>query len=129
MPTATINGVELYYEATGAGEPLIWSHEFAGDYRSWAPQVRAFARRYRVITYSNRGYLPSGVPEDPAAYSQEQLVEDLRGLLDHLGIARAHVGGLSMGGSVALVFSLTYPDRCWGVVVAGYRTHPTWRCC
>jgi pimeloyl-ACP methyl ester carboxylesterase len=119
MPTATINGVELYYEITGEGEPLIWSHEFAGDYRSWAPQVRAFARRYRVITYSNRGYLPSGVPEDPAAYSQAQLVEDLRELLDHLGIERAHVGGLSMGGSVALVFSLTYPERCRSVVVAG----------
>ncbi len=119
MPTATINGVELYYEVTGEGEPLIFSHEFAGDYRSWAPQVRALARRYRVITYSNRGYLPSAVPTDPAAYSQEQLVEDLRGLLDHLGIARAHVGGLSMGGSVALVFSLTHPERCRSVVVAG----------
>ncbi len=119
MPTVNINGVELYYEEIGEGEPLIWSHEFAGDYRSWAPQVRALARRHRVITYSNRGYLPSGVPEDPAAYSQEQLVEDLRGLLDHLGIARAHVGGLSMGGSVALVFSLTYPARCRSVIVAG----------
>ena len=112
MPTALVNDVELYYEEHGTGEALIWSHEYAGDYRSWAPQVRALARRYRVITYSNRGYLPSGVPTDPAAYSQEQLVEDLRGLLDHLGIARAHVGGLSMGGSVALIFSLTYPERC-----------------
>ena len=119
MPTATIDGVELYYEVTGEGEPLVWSHEFAGDHRSWAPQVRAFARRYRVITYSNRGYHPSTVPEDPAAYSQERLVDDLRGLLRHLGIARAHVGGLSMGGSVALNFALTYPEMCRGVVVAG----------
>lgn len=119
MPTARINDVELYYEEHGAGEVLIWSHEYAGDYRSWTPQVRALARRYRVITYSNRGYLPSAVPDDPAAYSQEQLVEDLRGLLDHLGIARAHVGGLSMGGSVALIFSLTYPERCRSAIVAG----------
>ena len=119
MPTATIDGVEIYYEVTGEGEPLVWSHEFAGDYRSWAPQVRAFARRYRVITYSNRGYLPSAVPEDPAAYSQERLVDDLRGLLLHLGIERAHVGGLSMGGNVALNFALTYPEMCRGVVVAG----------
>ena len=119
MPTATIDGVEIYYEVTGEGEPLVWSHEFAGDYRSWAPQVRAFARRYRVITYSNRGYLPSAVPEDPAAYSQERLVDDLRALLRHLGIERAHVGGLSMGGNVALNFALTYPEMCRGVVVAG----------
>jgi pimeloyl-ACP methyl ester carboxylesterase len=111
--------VVLYFEEAGVGEALVLSHEYAGDYRSWAPQVRALARRYRVITYSNRGYLPSGVPGDPAAYSQEQLVEDLRGLLDHLGIARAHIGGLSMGGSVALIFSLTYPERCRSAVVAG----------
>src|SRR5215204_1500684 len=86
MPNATINGVTLYYEEHGAGEALVWSHEYAGDYRSWAPQVRALSRRYRVITYSNRGYLPSAIPRDPAAYSQAQLVEDLRGLLDHLGL-------------------------------------------
>ena len=119
MPMATINGVALYYEEHGAGEPLVFTHEYAGDYRSWAPQVRALARRYRVITYSNRGYLPSAVPSDPSAYSQEQLVDDLRGLLDHLGIARAHICGLSMGGSVALIFSLTHPDRCLSTIVAG----------
>ena len=119
MPKATINGVEIYYEEHGAGEPLVWTHEYAGDYRSWAPQVRALSRRYRVITYSNRGYLPSAVPSDPAAYSQEQLVDDLRGLLDHLGIERAHIGGLSMGGSVTLVFSLTHPERCRSAIIAG----------
>jgi pimeloyl-ACP methyl ester carboxylesterase len=119
MPRAMVNGVELYYEEHGAGEPIVWTHEYAGDYRSWEPQVRALARRYRVIAYSNRGYLPSAVPSDPAAYSQEQLVEDLRGLLDHLGIERAHIGGLSMGGAVALVFSLTYPERCRSAIVAG----------
>ena len=119
MPKTTINGVEIYYEEHGAGEPLVWTHEYAGDYRSWAPQVRALSRRYRVITYSNRGYLPSAVPSDPAAYSQEQLVDDLRGLLDHLGIERAHIGGLSMGGSVTLVFSLTHPERCRSAIIAG----------
>lgn len=119
MPLATINGVELYFEEHGQGEPLILTHEYAGDYRSWSPQVRALARRYRVITYSNRGYHPSAVPSDPAAYSQEQLVDDLHGLLDYLGIARAHIGGLSMGGSVALIFSLTHPDRCLSAIVAG----------
>ena len=122
MPTAAVNGVRLYYEEVGEGEPLVFSHEYAGDYRSWGPQVRAFARRFRVITYSHRGYLPSSVPADPAAYSQEQLVEDLRGLLDHLGIARANLCGLSMGGYVTLAFSLTYPERCRSAVLAGCGT-------
>ena len=119
MPKALIDGVSLYYEVTGEGYPLVWSHEFAGDYRSWEPQVRFFSRRYRVITYSARGYPPSDVPTDPDAYSQEQAVEDLRGLLEHLGVEHAHVGGLSMGGNVALNFGLTYPEMARSLVVAG----------
>lgn len=119
MPHAAANGIALYYEVTGEGTPLIFSHEFAGSHESWDAQVRFFARRYRVITYNHRGYPPSSVPDDPSAYSEELLVEDLRALLDHLGIARAHVAGLSMGGAVALKFGIAHPDRCLGVVVAG----------
>ena len=88
MPRAYINGIQLYYESTGEGFPLVLAHEFAGDFRSWEPQVRYFSRRYRVITYNARGYPPSEVPTDEDAYSQEMAVEDLHGLLDHLGIAR-----------------------------------------
>ena len=77
MPTASINGVSLYYESHGEGFPLVWSHEFAGDYRSWAPQVRFFSRRYRVVTYNARGYPPSEVPPQVEAYSQDHAVEDL----------------------------------------------------
>jgi pimeloyl-ACP methyl ester carboxylesterase len=65
MPTADVNGTRLYYEITGEGFPLVFSHEFAGDYRSWEPQVRFFSRRYRVITYNHRGYPPSDVPTAP----------------------------------------------------------------
>ena len=119
MPKALINGVNLYYEVHGDGFPLVWSHEFAGDYRSWEAQVRFFSRRYRVITYSARGYPPSDVPVDPDAYSQETAVEDLRGLLAHLGVQRAHVGGLSMGGNVALNFGLTHPTMASSLIVAG----------
>ena len=74
MSKALINGVTLYYEVHGEGFPLVWSHEFAGDYRSWAPQVRFFSRRYRVVTYNARGYPPSDVPADGDAYTQEQAV-------------------------------------------------------
>ncbi len=118
MPKALINGVNLFYEVHGEGFPLIWSHEFAGDYRSWTPQVRFFSRRYRTITYNARGYPPSDVPSDPEAYSQDQSVEDLCGLLKHLEIEHAHIGGLSMGGNVALNFGLKYPQMAKSLIVA-----------
>jgi pimeloyl-ACP methyl ester carboxylesterase len=119
MPIARVNGVELYYEETGRGFPLVWSHEFAGDHRSWEPQVRYFARRYRVITYNHRGYPPSSVPADGAAYDNLTLVADLYHLLRHLGISRAHVGGLSMGGNVVLNFGLQHPEMAASLIVAG----------
>ncbi len=125
MPKALVNGTNIYYEVHGEGFPLVWSHEFAGDYRSWRPQVSFFARRYRVITYNARGYPPSDVPTAPDAYTQEQAVEDLRGLLEHLGIRQAHIGGLSMGGNVALNFGLTYPQMARSLVVAGTGTGST----
>ena len=119
MPHAQINDITLYYEETGDGAPIVFCHEFAGDYRSWQPQVEAFSGTHRCITYSHRGYLPSDVPEELDAYTQDLLVEDLRGLLDHLDIERSHIVGLSMGGNVALNFALTYPERCLTTVVAG----------
>ena len=119
MAIAQINGVDLYYEDTGEGYPVVWCHEFAGDYRSWEGQIRGLSRLYRNITWNYRGYPPSSVPDDPAAYSQEQLVADLLGLLDHLGIERAHLVGLSMGGSLVLAFAVAHPERCRSIVAAG----------
>ncbi len=115
----TDDGVKLSFEETGRGEPVIFVHEFAGDHRSWEPQVRHFARRYRCITYNARGYPPSDVPEDPGAYSQARAAADVKAVLDHLGIARAHVVGLSMGGFAALHFGLSYPAMARSLVVAG----------
>ena len=119
MPLAPSNGIELYYEEHGDGFPLVFSHEFAGDCRSWNQQVNFFARRYRVITYNARGYPPSDVPTSIDDYTQSNSVDDLKGLLDHLGIDRAHIAGLSMGGNVALNFGLTYPHMARSLVVAG----------
>lgn len=119
MPKAPVDGVNLYYEEVGSGTPLIFVHEFAGDMQSWHLQARFFARRYRVITYNARGYPPSDVPEDPGAYSQAQAAADIKGVLDHLGVARAHVVGLSMGGYATLHFGLTYPQRALSLTVAG----------
>jgi pimeloyl-ACP methyl ester carboxylesterase len=119
MPTARVDGVDLFYEELGEGVPLVFVHEFAGDYQSWHLQVRFFSRRYRTIAYNARGYPPSDVPTDPAAYSQDRAVEDIRGLLDALGIRKAHICGLSMGGYATLHFGIRHPDRALSLVVAG----------
>ena len=120
MPLAAMNdGTRLYYESTGSGYPLLFSHEFAGDYRSWEPQVRYFARRYRVIVYNARGYPPSDVPEDVEAYSQARAMHDIAQLLEALQVPQAHVVGLSMGGYATLHFGLNYPQMARSLVVAG----------
>ena len=119
MPLAQVNGIEIFYEERGSGYPLILSHEFAGSWESWKDQIRFFSRRYRVIAYNDRGYPPSSVPDDPAAYSEEQSVEDLLGLMDALAIPQAHIGGLSMGGAITLKFGITHPDRCRSLTIAG----------
>jgi len=119
MATAHVNSINLFYEDEGAGVPLVFVHEFAGDSRSWHLQTRFFARRYRTIAFNARGYPPSDVPEDPKAYSQDQAVDDIRGLLDALKIPKAHVCGLSMGGYATLHFGLRYPERARSLVVAG----------
>lgn len=120
MPHITTDdGVRLYYEETGTGTPVVFVHEFAGDYRSWEPQVRYFARRYRCITYNARGWPPSEVPANVGRYSQDRARDDIRSVMDGLGIDRAHVVGLSMGGFATLHFGLAYPERALSLLIAG----------
>src|SRR3954471_7102297 len=120
MPHLTTDdGVKLYYEETGKGIPIVFIHEFAGDYRSWENQVRYFARYYRCITVNARGYPPSDVPKDGAKYSQDRARDDIRAVLDALKIDKAHIVGLSMGGFATLHFGFAYPERARSLVVAG----------
>jgi pimeloyl-ACP methyl ester carboxylesterase len=112
-------GVRLYYEEAGEGSPIVFVHEFGGTYRSWEPQLRAFARRHRCITFAARGYPPSDVPASVDAYSQALAVQDIAAVMDAAGIERAHVVGLSMGGFAALHFGLDFPARARSLVVAG----------
>lgn len=116
---AADDGVKLYYEDTGTGVPIVFVHEFAGDTRSWEPQVRYFSRRYRCITYNARGYPPSDVPTDSERYSQDRARDDIRAVLDGLKIEAAHIVGLSMGGFATLHFGFTYLKRARSLVVAG----------
>jgi pimeloyl-ACP methyl ester carboxylesterase len=115
----TDDGVKLYYEEAGAGRPLVFVHEYAGDYRSWEPQMRLFSRWYRCIAFNARGYPPSDVPDDPEKYSQARARDDIRSLLDHLAIDRAHVCGLSMGGFAALHFGIAYGARALSLAIGG----------
>jgi len=122
MSTLTVrtgDGVSLHVESTGRGAPLLFIHEFAGDHRSWEPQVRYFSAGFRCIRYAARGYPPSGVPADPAAYSQQRAVADAVAVLDGLGIPAAHLVGLSMGGFTTLHLVLRHPDRVLSAVAAG----------
>ena len=122
----TNDGVKLYYEETGSGRPILFIHEFSGDYRAWELQVRYFSRRYRCITYNARGYPPSDVPDSVEKYSQRRAIDDALDVLNHLRIEKAHVVGLSMGGFAALHFGIHFADRAFSIVVgaAGMGAEP-----
>ncbi len=122
MPHAEIPGITLYYEETGTGYPVVFVHEFGADTREWEAQVRHFSRFYRCVTYCARGYKPSAVPPDAGQYGWDFAVEDLAGLMTALGIDRAHLVGLSMGGYAVLQFGLRYPGRASAIVAAGAGT-------
>ena len=120
MPHATASdGVRLYYEEAGSGTPVIFVHEFGDNYRSWEQQIGYFSRRHRCIVYAARGYPPSDIPADVAMYSQRRACDDIAAVLDHLGIERAHVVGLSMGGFATLHFGLNHAHRALSLTAAG----------
>ena len=127
MPFATADdGTMLYYADEGAGEAILFLHEYGGDPRSWDPQIDAFAKTNRCITTASRGYAPSGIPDDPDAYSHEIVAEDARAVLDHLGADKAHVVGLSMGAYTGLMLALRHPERVITLTAAsgGSGSHP-----
>jgi pimeloyl-ACP methyl ester carboxylesterase len=115
----TDDGVQLHVEETGSGTAIVFVHEFAGDHRSWEPQMRHFAHSYRAVAYNARGWPPSDVPDDQSMYSQNRACDDIRDVLDGLGIEKAHIVGLSMGGFATLHFGLNHPDRALSLTVAG----------
>jgi pimeloyl-ACP methyl ester carboxylesterase len=115
----TSDGVNLYYEEVGTGTPVVFVHEFAGDYRTWEPQMRHFARSHRCVTFSQRGYPPSDIPNDPASYGQDIMRGDIIAVMNALGIDKAHVVGHSMGAYGALHVGMRHPERCISVTAAG----------
>ncbi|MDA9467903.1 alpha/beta fold hydrolase [Bradyrhizobium sp. CCBAU 53415] len=119
MPHATTrDDVRIYFEEAGQGTPILFLHEFAADYTNWEPQMRYFSRGHRCITYSARGYTPSDVPEGEV-YTFTHFYTDALAVLDHLGIDRAHLVGLSMGAYSSLQIGLNAPQRALSMTLAG----------
>jgi len=120
MPYATAkDGTKLYYEENGDGPPILFIHEFAGDWRAWEPQVGHFSRRRRCIVYSARGYPGSDIPHDGDRYSQDIARDDALTVLDDLGLDKAHIVGLSMGAFATLHFGMAYADRALSITICG----------
>ncbi|MEZ5852856.1 MAG: alpha/beta hydrolase [Hyphomicrobiaceae bacterium] len=115
----TSDGVNLYYEEAGEGDPIVFVHEFGGHHLSWETQMRYFSRRYRTITYQARGWPPSDVPENVESYSQARAADDIADVIAGLGLTKAHVVGLSMGATAALEFAIRHPGKGLSITAAG----------
>src|SRR3954451_1876710 len=115
----TRDNVRLHYEEAGSGTPIIFLHEFAADHTNWEPQMRYFSRGHRCIAYSARGYAPSDVPPSADVYTYQHFYTDALAVLDHLGIAKAHFIGLSMGAYSSLQIGLNAPERALSMTLAG----------
>ena len=115
MPTAPVNGIQLYYESHGQGPAIVFAHGRGGNHLSWWRQVPAFSENHRCITFDHRGW--GATFDDANGPGKSAFVEDLKQLLDHLEIQQAFLVSQSMGGLTCLGFALAYPDRCLGLVL------------
>ena len=109
MPKTYVNGINIYYEDHGKGEPLVLVQGFGGGHQGWFFQVPDFKKRFRVITFDNRGM--GKTDRSLAPYTVRTMADDVIGLMDYLGIDQAHILGLSLGGMVAQEIAITYPGR------------------
>ena len=116
MPKAPINGIDLYYESNGEGPAIVFAHGRGGNHMSWWQQVAIFSKIHRCITFDHRGFGQSiDAPDGPGRHAY---VEDLKQLLDYLGVQETFLIAQSMGGLSCLPFALAYPERTRGLVLA-----------
>ena len=113
----TDDRVKIYYEDHGEGTPLILAYGIGGNADLWDTNRDALAAHHRLVLWEPRGHARSDSPEDPARYSFSRWTLDLKAVLDHLRIARAHVGGLSLGAGIATRFTLRFPGRVRSLLV------------
>jgi proline-specific peptidase len=116
MPTAKINGINIAYDVSGQGAPLVLIMGPGGTRQSWFFQKRAFSKYFKVITFDNRGIGKSDKPDEP--YTIKTMADDAVGLMNHLGIDKAHVLGVSGGGRIAQEVAINYPQRVIKLVLA-----------
>ena len=125
MPKVKTNNVETYYEIHGDGAPLVLIPGLGACHKLWQPQIEPFSRHFRVIVYDVRGHGESSGHDEK--YSVRLFASDLKALLDSLGIEKAHVCGLSLGGLIAQQFAIDYPTVVDKLVLAGTFCHtPVW---
>ena len=117
MPTALLNGVHIHYESYGNGFPLVFAYGLGGNTTEWAGQIPVFSEKYRFIVWDPRGHGQSDSPPNLDQYGSGNSAYDLKALLDHLGIEKAYVGGLSMGGGISTRFALLFPHRIAALIV------------
>ncbi len=117
MPHLNRDGVQIYYEVHGDGPALLMSHGYSATSQMWAPQIDALSESHTLIIWDMRGHGQSDSPRDEAAYSAALTVDDMSGLLDHLGFDKAVVGGLSLGGYMSLAFHLHNPERVAALLI------------
>jgi pimeloyl-ACP methyl ester carboxylesterase len=117
MPNAHLNGIDIEYQDGGSGAPVLLSHGYSATGRMWDGQREALGGRYRIVSWDMRGHGSTSSPDDPAQYSHALTVEDMRALLGHLGIGRAVIGGLSLGGTMSLAFYRAHPELIRALVI------------
>jgi pimeloyl-ACP methyl ester carboxylesterase len=122
---ARVNGIEIDYEVTGRGKPVLMSHGYSATRRMWSGQHAFLGDRYRLISWDMRGHGQTESPKDPGQYSHALTVGDMKALLEHLGIQKAVIGGLSLGGTMSLEFYVSHPGMCEALILCdtgpGYR--------
>jgi pimeloyl-ACP methyl ester carboxylesterase len=119
MPTVSANGIDIRYEVLGprGGTPLVLTHGFAGPVDNWLPELAPLIEKRAVIMYDVRGHGRTSVPRDREAYSLPIFAADLAALLRAIGIERAHIGGVSMGGMITAQFAIDHPEFCESVLL------------
>lgn len=111
MPVATIGDLEVVYDVQGSGEPVLMINGIGADRSGWGLQVPAVTQEFTAITFDNRDVGETGPGKEHGFYSVRRFADDAAGLLDHLGIASAHIVGASMGGCIAQEFAISHPDK------------------
>jgi pimeloyl-ACP methyl ester carboxylesterase len=111
MPRATVGDLDLVYDVQGAGEPVLMINGIGAARSGWGLQLPAVAAEFTAITFDNRDVGETGPGRDTKLYAIKRFADDAAGLLDHLGIASAHIVGASMGGCIAQEFAISHPDK------------------